>query len=185
MELALGIGILLLLFLSGKGGGSDSTNGGALPPSTTDVPGRTKGPGGRGDVWRDPKDVSRLPSSGQFDYSGNGLWIDPECGFVVEGDLFWPDPDAFVRVMEPAPTLEATLSLRDDNTALGFVNYLVEQEGVRDPVDIVWRIVDEAAPMCGQVDPEQWGEAMRIWFNDFLDRVTTYLEEEEIPFGES
>jgi hypothetical protein len=183
------LGVVVLILLAFGGGGpkeGEGTNGdGTLPPGPpSNVPGRPKrGADGRGWAWRDDADVSKLPGPAQFDYGGNGLWIDPECGFVIEGDKFWPRVDQFHIVQISAPTLAATLALREDNTVLGFIDYLVDEEGVTDPIAIVWRVLDEAAPMCGQVDPSQWGEALRIWFNDFLERVTAYVTQGEIEFG--
>ena len=181
METGLIVVALVLLFLTGgKKNGTTPSNGG----SATDVPGRKPGPSGRGDVWRIDADVPNLPAPAAFDYAGNGLYIDPDCQFVIEGDLFWPDPRAFVVVSEQAPTLEETLNLRDDNTVIGYVDYLVDELGITDPVEIVWRIVAEASPLCADANPEtDWGEAMRIWFNDFLARITHYLDEGTIPFG--
>lgn len=192
MELWLGGGLLLLLFMLGKS--SSSSNGGGEsvePPSgggddkpPSKVPSRRRGAGGRGQVWGSDADTSKLPSAGTFDYSGNGLWIDPNCGFVIEGDQFWPKKGAEVWVAVSAPTLDAALAKRGAsgglNSVLGYVDYLVDELGIDNAVDIMWRIVDEAAPMCAQVEPEQWGEAMRIWFNDLRRRIEQYLEEDTI-----
>jgi hypothetical protein len=187
MEIWLAGGIILLLAMLGgdKNGASDGGEGdGKLPPdkdpTPSTVPSRRRGAGGRGQVWSSDAQTSSLPSAGTFDYSGNGLWIDPECGFVIEGDLFWPKKGAKSYAAIEAPTLDATLAARRDNTVLGFVDYLVDTLGYAHPENVVWEIVKQAAPMCEQVDPAQWGEAMRIWFNDFLRRVTTYMNEDTI-----
>lgn len=194
MEIWLTGGVFLLLFLLGgkKNGSSvEPPEDGSLnpPPNPNpgpDVPSRRRGAGGRGQVWSRDADTPNLPPASVFDYSGNGLWIDPNCGFVIEGDLFWPKKGAKSYRAVEMPTLDATLRERRDNTAIGYVDYLVDQQGINDPVQIMWMIVDEAAPMCGQVDPSQWGEAMRIWFNDLLRRLTQYLEEDTIGgFGAS
>lgn len=182
MEGALGLLLLVVLFLTG----GETTNGGNGNGDTpSKVPGRKRGPDGRGDVWRDEDDLPSLPGPADFDYAGNGIWIDGECQFVIEGDLFWPDDPRFV-VAEEAPSVSETLNLRRDNTIVGFIDYLMNEEGEDDPIEIVWRILTEVSPMCADVDPDtQWGESMRIWFNDFLDRVTAHVEEATIGFGEA
>lgn len=188
MELALGIGLLLVLFLTGGSDEEEEEEGernlGPTPwtPDST-VPGRKrKGPDGKGDAWVEPARYDDLPGFDTFDWDGNGLYIDPNCELVAEGDLFWQG-DEFAITAIPRPTLGQTLAI-EGNSVAGYIDYMVDEEGEDDPIEVVWRILEEASPMCAAVEPEQWGEAMRVWFNDFLDRVADYMGEPVIPFGE-
>jgi hypothetical protein len=183
MELGLAIAIMLIVALTA--GGKSSSNGGTNGGSTNGGnDGRwTPGPDGRGHVWADPADTPRLPSAQQFDYDANGLWIDPECGFVLEGDHFWPESDAFVWESVEASSLDATLAVSRTNTVIGYLDYLTGH-GYSDPVEIAYMILGEAAPLCADVPAEEWGEPMRRWFTNFLDRVTHYIETgDNLPLG--
>ncbi len=188
MELALGLGLLVLVFLTGGDKKKNGTpEGGSLGPvpgwDPSAVPGRPhKGPDGEGDAWVQPDQRDALPGVTDFDWSGNGFYIDPNCRFVLEGDQFWPDAAAFSVMAIEKPTLGQTLAI-EGNSVLGFVDYLINEEGEDDPLEIVWRVVEEASPMCAAVEPEQWSAPMQAWFNDFLDRVTDHAEEAGIDFG--
>lgn len=194
MELALGVVILVILVLTGSGGtppengdGANGGNGGGNGGGGTKP---HRGPDGRGhawtndEIWNDIKDAKKLPDGSVFDYGGNGFYIDPDCGWVIEGDRFWPESQDFSYQAVERPSLEATLAHSRTNSVIGFVDYLMNQEGMDDPVEIVWRVLEEAAPLCADVDPSQWGGAMRYWFDDFLKRVTRYVETgDTIPLG--
>ncbi len=132
--------------------------------------------GGR--YWAPP---GTSPSFDGFDFGGNGLWIDPECGAVAEGRHFFPHDWATTNTRaEEASTLAGTLALGRDNTALGFVDYLVDEEGITDPLLVARRILDETSPQCASVSDDSWGEAMRAWYSSLVRRVTDYMLQEAI-----
>ncbi|MCX4240195.1 hypothetical protein [Paraliomyxa miuraensis] len=107
---------------SGGSGGSGGGSGGGSDPWTP-------GPGGKGKVF---SGGSGSESWTDFDFSGNGLWIAPECDGVVEGALFRPRDDAFdVYAIEPSEyesyevgkELEAVLKVHYENTVAGFIDW--------------------------------------------------------------
>lgn len=108
-----------------------------------------------------------------FDFGGNGLWISTDCEWVVEGNRFWQEGQVNA---EERPTLDATLAI-DDNSVLGFVDYLINDQGYQQPEEIAWKILVEASPLCADLDPEQWGEGLAQWFQNFVARLTPYVEE--------
>lgn len=188
MELALGLGLLFVLFLTGgngkkNGADTDGDDGDDGTPDFTPglIPGRKrKGPNGEGTVWVEPDKIEWIPGYDDFDWDGNGLFIDPNCELVAEGDGFWPNAGEEYRSYG-GETLEEALAI-EGNQIIGYIDYMVEEEGEDDPIEVVWRILEEASPMCASVDPETWGLALKEWFNDFLDRVTDYMGIEQIDF---
>lgn len=116
-----------------------------------------------------------------FDFGGNGISIDTDCERVAEGKHFFPfDWSTANTRAEEAPTLDATLSIGRDNTAIGFVDYLVETEGVGDPLVIAARMLDEISPQCASVPEGQWGPQVRAWYGSLVKRITDYVGQETI-----
>ena len=121
------------------------------------------------------------PSFDGFDFGGNGLFIDAECGAVAEGKYFFPfDWDVGVHRAEEAPSLPATLAIGSDNTAMGFIDYLVDREGVSDPLLVAARMLEEVSPQCASVPDTDWGNAMRAWYTSLVDRVSAYMTQDTI-----
>jgi len=116
-----------------------------------------------------------------FDWQGNGLAIDTDCERVAEGAHFFPFNWATMNTRaEEASTLDATLSIARDNTAMGFVDYLTDQEGITDPLVISARILEEASPQCASVPASDWGPHLRSWYTSLVQRVTAYVGQETI-----
>lgn len=135
-----------------------------------------------------PKDGGRFwgpkgsdPDFPGFDFGGNGLAIDTECGAVAEGKYFLPFDWATVTTRaEEADTVAGTLAIGRDNTVLGFVDHMTDTEGVTDPLVICARILEEVSPQCAAVPDTSWGPAMRDWYNSLVRRVTDYVTQETI-----
>lgn len=91
-----------------------------------------QGPGGAGKVFRDPDDTGS-PDFADFDFSGNGIYVSPECSFVIEGDLFRPRGD-WVSAIEPpeyagyvtGKELEAVIAVAADNSVAGFIDFFLD-----------------------------------------------------------
>lgn len=149
-------------------------------------PGPQTGPGGKGKIFGGGGGGgggglfgggggAKLPPGlpADFDFGGNDLWVSPDCEWVVEGNRFWQTNKVNA---EEAPTLEAVLAI-DDNGVNGFIDYLINDQGFRSPEEITWRILQEASPLCADLDPEQWGEGLAQWFENFVARIVPYVEE--------
>ena len=116
-----------------------------------------------------------------FDFGGNGIAVDPECGAVAEGRHFLPFDWATTNTRaEEADTVAGTLALGRDNTVLGFIDYLTDTEVVTDPLLICARILEEVSPQCAAVPDTSWGQAMRDWYGSLVRRVTDYVMQETI-----
>lgn len=150
--------------LFGGGGGGKGGGGGSKPKPK-------KGPGGS-TVWGTPPG-NTLPEG--FDPGGNGLYIDPECDFVIEGNLFWPTGSQATCI--EAESLEQTLAADPENNVCGFLDYLLGTEGLQQPEDIAWRILEEASPWCASADPSMWGLGLQAWYESFVERVVAYVDE--------
>jgi hypothetical protein len=171
----MGVGVLLLTAWGGK------SPYGQKPG----YPGKPKkGPGGSS-TWGDVPSPSALPD---FDFAGNGIYISADCEYVIEGNQFWG-----ARRAEEFPTvLETLMAPGDDpkNSIQGWIDYLLNQEGVTDPQVIVERFMREVSPFCwdvahssGEFDPETWGVGMRNWFENFFARVMDHVATWEGSIG--
>lgn len=121
---------------SGGGSGGGGSGGGGSGGGGSDP--WTPGPGGKGKVYGGAGGgggTKGLP--GDFDFSGNGLWISPECDGVVEGSKFRPSPEEdFVNAIEPTEwsgyepgkEVEAALAVDPANSIAGFVDWAMGQE---------------------------------------------------------
>lgn len=158
--------------------------------AATDVPIKPwmPGPGGKGKIYtggggrggKGGELPKNLPTT--FDYGGNGLYIDPNCEYVIEGNFFWPaNPDKAYE----AETLEAVMGLHPENTILGYVDYLTNTLDYKQPEQVAWKILEEASPMCAAVDPSQWGRGLQAWYDTFVARLSEYMEDYGISFGPS
>ena len=175
------IGGLVLLGLLAWGGS-------ALASTTTDAPSVPvkpfmPGPGGKGKVYVKGGGKGTLPTKlpEGFDFGGNGLYVSVDCDYVIEGNLFWPTGS--LSAVE-APTLEAVLAVSRDNTVVGYLDYLIDTLGYRQPEQVAWKILEEASPMCASVDPAQWGEGLQAWYETFVARVSDYMEEATLLAGD-
>lgn len=118
---------------------------------------------------------------GGFDFAGNGIEVDDECGAVAEGRWFFPFDWATVNTRaEEADTVGGTLAIGRDNTVLGFIDYLTDTEGVTEPEVIAARILEDVAPTCASVPVDSWGPAMRAWYASLSKRVTAYVGQDFI-----
>lgn len=171
------IATLVLLLLGGIGSGKDADEGNGKRPIGPIGP--VPGPGGDGTRWR-PTPGS-IPGSilDQFDFDGTDLYIDPECQYVLEGARFF-DVDQILNAEDYAGAVAA-----ESRYAEGFIKTLIPESQESDPIRIAQRVVQLYAPMCAEVDPSEWGPAMLAWYNDFLDRVITWIDWStgEIPYG--
>lgn len=165
LVLILAVGLLM----KGKGGS------GSRRPKIKPQP----GPGNKGDIWAPPGGDVVVPED--FDFGGNQIYLDPECEYVIEGNLFWPT-DAFGIDAEQAPTVTATLNVSPTNTIVGWLDYMIDVQGITDPYQIAAALVAELAPLCADVDESQWSDGFFAWHSSFVDRVTVYLED-QIDFG--
>lgn len=171
------VAVVVLALLASQGESGD----------TVYVP--SPGPTGKGTVWGGPPGGGR-PDAGApkaqwpvFPWDGNALWISPDCDVVFEAEGFWND-GVNVAAIE-APTLGAVLA-EPGNSVAGYVDFLINEQGFTDPVDIAAQILREASPLCADVDPDQWGRGLIAWYNDLVERLIPYVERElgGIPFGE-
>jgi len=158
-----GLWLLLLLVLASRGRGSSVPADGK------------KKDGGR--FW----DSSGGSTFGGFDFAGNGIEVDEECGAVAEGRWFFPFDWATVNTRaEEADTVGGTLAIGRDNTVLGFIDYLTDTEGVTEPEVIAARILEEVAPTCATAPVDSWRPAMRAWYGSLTERVTAYVGQDLI-----
>jgi hypothetical protein len=162
--IALGIGILAAA-LGGKSKGKK--------PKPSSVVFK-RGPGGLGWVFG-----SGCPAA--FNYASNNLWISLDCTSACCGEMFWPGPDALPPGQGPpaeeADTLDAVLSI-PGNTALGFIDYLIQQEGLEQAEEIAARVITEISPLCADVDPNvDWGDGLRLFHEWLLIRLVPYVDE--------
>ena len=165
-----------LLLLAGWGGR-------APPGQKPDYPGKPKvGPKGSWGWGNVPADSSGLLEG--FDPGCNKILFSPDCDWVIEGNRFWQDGRGLEFPYAVSyPTVDQTLSYvppgSDDdcvNGIEGWIDYLMDVEGIEDPIVIVQRFMQEVAPFCWDVDPSFWGEGLLAWYNNFLARVTDYVE---------
>ena len=146
----------------------------------------SRGPGGKGKVFGGgkgkPGEGPPLPEDlpDDFDYAGNGLYVDPNCEYVIEGNIFWPGTTGPIYASAEATTLDSSLALfGGKNSILGFVDYLVNEQSLGDdPEGIAWTVLEHASPMCTSVEPEgNWGDGLINWYDNFLERIIAYLDE--------
>ena len=190
-------GVAAAVLVGGVAGGiawaatkkKSSGSKGADDPNKRDPIEPRPGVGGKGKVWVDDDDYKKkgktkpTPPEG-FDYAGNQIWISPDCGYVIEGNLFWQS-DGGVIMSDGAETVDMALAMKSapdiespDNSVLGFVEYMIEELGVRDPQDAVWEIIRQVSPLCADVDPNKdWGPGMYNWFQNFSARMVDFFEE--------
>lgn len=192
--IALGFGFLLLS-LFGKGGGSPAVGpGGPWPrnpgkrgPSSPSNPGGTvtpgpantgplpKGRGYGGGQWG----TGKVPAD--FDWNSNDLYLSPECDTVAEALYFMPS-GRWISECEAdtlADTLDHPECTTPPNAVYGFLAYLLDTEGLTDPIEIATRVMLEAQPggeFCIGMDPDTWPEPLALWWTSFVDRVTEYVE---------
>ena len=141
--LAVVVGVGALLALGGLASASQGGGDGPGGPGGDDGPGGgggggggtdpwQPGPGGKGKVYGNGGGSGGEMPWGDFDFSGNGLWISPECDGVVEGALFRPKDDAFsINALEPTEhddyvhgrELEAVLTVDPENSVAGFIDW--------------------------------------------------------------
>lgn len=171
----------------------NALTGGATEPTIDPIDGPkpeppkpwSKGPGGKGKVFGGGKVTPGaggppLPEDlpADFDYAGNGIFVDLNCEYVIEGNLFWPSGGGTIFA-EPGETLEINTKLQGGkNSVIGYIDHLVNVEGFSgdDPEGIAWTVLEAASPMCVSVDPSQWGAGLINWYENFLSRVIDYLE---------
>jgi hypothetical protein len=114
-----------------------------------------------------------------FDFAGNKIWISPDCEYVVEGNLFWPVPGEMINA-EEAETLDAVLAI-ERNSVIGYVDALIARD-YTDPAVVAQQILQEVSPLCADLDPAMWGDGLRAWYENFVERLIPYLEEGGIEF---
>jgi hypothetical protein len=173
----IGAGVLLLTGFGGK----------SVPGQQPDYPGKPKV--GPGDSWTWGSVPVDDPTLG-FDFAGNGIFFgqgtsaaySAGCDWVIEGNLFWPKPNTTGDFIE-APTVAEALAI-PGNTIGGWLDYMILTAGVTDPIAIAQQFITETAPFCWDV-VDQWPESMLNWYENFVSRVTDYVEawEGSIDFG--
>lgn len=164
-----------------------STGPGAPPtadgPTPAEVPG-TRVSGAAPDAFRLPEDFDPL----------RGLYITPDCVAVVEADGFWNGLDEnYAPIVEGRTrsgfpitarnpndsygrdTLKATFAADDKNGALGFVDEQMIYNNVQ-PEEVAYQIVEEYAPMCASIGPDQWGPGLLNWYNETIERMLVYRQ---------
>lgn len=157
----------------------------------------SKGPGGKGKVFgggnAKPGEGPPLPEDlpEEFDYGGNGIYIDPDFRYVIEGNRFWPSDEFAINAIE-YPTLEEVLA-EDDNSVVGLIDYLMNEGGIDQPEGIAWAVLEHAhrmsnpEAMIGPValeETEYWGDGLINWYDNFLERVVAYVDEGSIGLDE-
>lgn len=194
-----GAALLVLVFaLGGEGGKKTNGNGPKKPvppgggkpkPGDKPVPGKTnpghkpKG-GGHGGGQYGSGDIPL-----DFDWEGNQLFIGTDCDVVAEAKQFMPSPEGGVNACE-YDNLAATLEDPDNqcppqgtNTVYGYIDFMIDQLGMDDPIAIATQILVEAAPFCADLPEQLWPEPLVDWWNGFVERVVDYHEEATgIPF---
>lgn len=170
----LGAGVALLLFLfkgkKGGGGSTDPTDPTFDPTKPVDPkkPVKPKKKGGA-DVFGD---IKNFPAD--FDPKGNQVRISTDCSVVLVGAGFWPDTKSISAVERE--TLAETLAV-PGNSVVGFVDYLMNEEGLDQPEDIAARIMVELSSFCWDVPVSQWPPAYAGFFNWLMEeRLVNYVE---------
>lgn len=174
----------------GGGGGTKKPTTGGTKPSTGGGGGGTskpeekfrRGPGGIGWIFG-----SGTPPAG-FKWGSNALFVSNDCELVCVGEMFWPGPEALPPKQGPtaieAETLDQALAI-NGNTAVGFVDYLLAQEGLEQPEEVGARIMAEASPFCWDMPTSQWPAGFSDFFDWLEARLVPYVDEwvNGIEFG--
>lgn len=180
------VAIVVLALLLGGGGGK-GTGGKELPPGDPKDPPPKPDPD-KPKPTTDPKTPKpkKVPAKGfgdpktlpdWFDPEGNSFWISPDCSYVAEGKNFLPfTPNVLA---EQQPTLAETLAVKRNgkqNTAWGFIDYLVDVDGYTAAPAITARILQEANTLCADLLYEQWPAGLKAWAEDFQNRIVSHVE---------
>jgi hypothetical protein len=169
----------------GGGGGSKPSGGGSKPSGGKKPTPETKfrrGPGGIGWVFG----TGDVPPG--FKFGSNAIFVSSDCELVVLGEMFWPGPEALPPKQGPTAiereTLDETLAVAG-NTAVGFVDYLLAQEGLEQPEEVAMRILAEASPFCHDMPAASWPAGFRDFHEWLLIRCVPYVDEwvHGIDFG--
>lgn len=126
-----------------------------------------------------------------------GLWISPDCDWIVEGPGWWngtpggqqiaityqegwpanaENANLEAMLPEAGESLPAHMQ-RADVGVLGWVDGQVlgnENFAPRQPEDVALDILRHYAPMCADVDPLQWSEALLGWYASVVDRIVRW-----------
>lgn len=167
----------------GPSAGGDAPGGGGTKPSSGKKSGGTskaeekfrRGPNGKGWVF------GQGTPPADFDWASNNLFVSQDCELVAVGDRFWPET---MLVAIEKETLDQALAV-PTNTALGFVDYLLAQEGLEQPEEIGARIMTEASPWCWEMPTSAWPAGFSDFFDWLHARLTPYMDEwvHGIDFG--
>ncbi len=135
-----------------------------------------------------------------FPLSSNKILVSSQCTAVVEGDMFWPRwpiagmgtpgpnnpwPQVSVNAVE-APSLSQVLAV-PNNSAIGYVDYVIANDPNASVLGITNDIIDQAAQMSGTLCPSvnYMSEGMVEYFNWLKWRVQheADMSDPGIPFA--
>ncbi len=113
-------------------------------------------------VWGTPRIVPQ-----GWNPSGQWIYMDPDCKWVIEGTGFLGDPNlSEERYDSLLGNLEA------GNSAWAYVRRL--EELGRTPEMIAQTIFFEIAPTCFNRGPARWGPVVTGWYRALLARITAW-----------
>lgn len=95
----------------------------------------------------------------------NGIYIDPQCRYVLEGRGFLPDGGITGEIM--FNTLLDNLA--EGNSAWAFV-WRMDQIG-RTPDAIANEIFRQVSPLCFDAGPDGWSPAVTRWYQTLATRI--------------
>lgn len=172
--------------LARAGNGNGNGRRRPLGPST--------GPGGA-KTWGTPGSAGGLTPP--FDPTGAGLFVSDDCNTVIEGAKFWPANAPIDRnppkegtpsgyKFDPATAQGRACVVRDvrglagsqdaDCTGLDYVDGMILDAGIQDPIEIAQSIARQVAPLCWDAPEVTWPEVFAAWYDSLVQRLVSYVE---------
>ncbi len=106
------------------------------------------------------------------DLAPNKVAAGPNCGAVIEGRFFEPASlNLPIDAIEPPvldPSLQQTLDIDPQNSVYGFIDYLINVEGINDAWEITEKIMAQVG--CpGEVLESAWGTSLALRISPWVE----------------
>lgn len=125
-------------------------------------------------------EIADVNIPGGFDPAGNHVQIAPDCSSVLVGRSLWTygdKGDIFgMECQEPADGKLKT-ALDAGSNLCGYIDYLMNQEGITSSSRIGAAILRELNPTCIDKPSAQWPEALRSFVGWLREHVNVYVGE--------